>query len=130
MSYCRFAWDGSDVYVYESADGFECCGCGLNPAEPVTLASPEAMIIHLVEHRKAGQFVPEYAIRGLWSEVSGASKPSRPMPKVLAKSQRMMHDAIDEVTVKSFSKRRKIPLSHQATLRLFLNWQRKAGRDV
>ena len=30
MSYCRFAWDGSDVYVFGSGDGvIECCGCSL-----------------------------------------------------------------------------------------------------
>lgn len=26
MSYCRFASDGSDVYVFESDYGIECCG--------------------------------------------------------------------------------------------------------
>jgi hypothetical protein len=67
MSYCRFFWDGSDVYVYESDRGIECCGCALNEYG-VTLETPAEMIEHLMEHRAAGHCVPEYALEALREE--------------------------------------------------------------
>lgn len=39
MSYARFGWGDSDVYVYGTRMGnkdvFECCACWLNPSPPV-----------------------------------------------------------------------------------------------
>lgn len=86
MSYCRFAWDGSDVYVYLGASGFECCGCRLpGRLGGFSCDSPEEMIEHLGEHRRSGHYVPRYAIEGLWEEVPGPDKPVHPEPDTLAK---------------------------------------------
>jgi|GEM_PF-1786803 len=69
MSYCRFWWDGSDVYVFESERGIECCGCKLPDHPPgFTVQTPEEMIEHLMEHRAAGHTVPEYALEELRRE--------------------------------------------------------------
>lgn len=89
MSYCRFAWDGSDCYVYESDRGFECCGCAFGKDTPV-LQTPEAMIVHLAIHRRAGHFVPEYAITGLWAEIPGAAKPVTPEPEEMTRAKALM----------------------------------------
>lgn len=70
MSYCRWGWDGSDVYVFESSSGFVCC-CGPG-CESKT---PEEMIVHLASHRRNGGFVPAYAIEGLWHDIPGAKEP-------------------------------------------------------
>lgn len=77
MSYCRFAWDGSDVYVYPSDSGITCCACSLGGFHGT---SPEEAIAHLAAHRRAGDFVPPYAIALLWEEIPGAAKPTRPAP--------------------------------------------------
>ena len=72
MSYCRFAWDGSDVYVFGSGDGvIECCGCSLK-GDLGRFASKTAkeMIEHLLEHRKKGDCVPQYAIDRLKEEAT------------------------------------------------------------
>lgn len=53
MSYCRFAWEGSEVYVFEAADGLTCCGCRLL-AEGFVCQDPDAMIAHLIAHRARG----------------------------------------------------------------------------
>ena len=75
MSYCRFAWGGSDVYVYEGDSGITCCGCSLTGC---TTTEPEVMIAHLALHRRAGHVVPEHAITGLWNDIPG--KGSGPEP--------------------------------------------------
>lgn len=93
MSYCRFGWDGSDVYVYESCSGgFDCCGCNL--LGDYNCATPEEMIAHLIEHRKAGQFVPDYAITGLWGDVAGAKEPVHPEPESMTESKRKLREVI------------------------------------
>lgn len=82
MSYARFG-DNSDVYVFTSRSGLECCACIFQKREwvddpdrplfggylkPVgrivrtTFKSNTAMINHLLRHRKAGHEVPEYAL--------------------------------------------------------------------
>lgn len=61
MSYCRFAWGGSEVYVYVSREGIECCGCNLERSDLVTRSATE-MIEHLNKHRAAGQVVPQEAL--------------------------------------------------------------------
>lgn len=74
MSYCRFGWGGSNVYVYESDAGIECCGCCLGDTfvAPCGVSfdegdhdnSPEhreaaiEMVRHLRRHRAAGHNVP------------------------------------------------------------------------
>lgn len=79
MSYCRFGWNGSDVYVYESERGLTCCGCRLVDGG-FDCATTVEMIAHLAAHRAAGQFVPAHAIESLWAESPGAQRPSRPEP--------------------------------------------------
>jgi hypothetical protein len=81
MSYCRFAWDGSDVYVFESARGLECCGCRLQ--QDFVTDEPEDMIVHLAQHRRAGHFVPIHAIEGLWCDIPGAQRPPEGEPPSL-----------------------------------------------
>ncbi len=79
MSYCRFGWEGSDVYVFGSANGIECCGCKLD-TQGTTCGTEEEMITHLALHRRTGHFVPEHAILRLWNEIEGAQKSERPEP--------------------------------------------------
>lgn len=85
MSYCRFAWDGSDVYVFASRDGIECCGCRLKERS-YTTENEEEMISHLAEHRRFGHYVPPHVIEALWSEIPGATKPQEPSPINLTKA--------------------------------------------
>ena len=89
MSYCRFAWDGSDVYVYGNTnEKYECCGCRLDPVR-WEYDTAEEMIVHLAAHRRAGQFVPRYAIEGLWEDIPGAEKPVTPEPPELTQLKAM-----------------------------------------
>ncbi len=46
MSYARFL--NTDVYVYESESGFECCGCKIYGG--LTLATRQEMIEHMRNH--------------------------------------------------------------------------------
>jgi hypothetical protein len=80
MSYCRFAWGGSEVYVYEGQEGITCCGCALKGC---TTSEPEEMIAHLALHRRVGHFVPEAAILALWEDVPGAQRPAKGEPTVM-----------------------------------------------
>jgi hypothetical protein len=89
MSYCRFGWEGSQVYVYESAAGFECCGCHLLD-DGFTTKEPEEMITHLAQHRRAGQYVPEGAILALWEDIPGAQRSGGEDP-VFTKHSLMIH---------------------------------------
>lgn len=73
MSYCRFGWEGSAVFVYESEEGIECCGCALENGA-FTVKEPEEMIAHLGRHRRSGHYVPEDAILGLWEDIPGAQR--------------------------------------------------------
>jgi len=81
MSYCRFAWEGSDVYVYGSNRGLECCGCRFD--EGFIAKEPEEMIAHLARHRRAGHYVPQKAIERLWVEIPGAQRPSDGEPPTM-----------------------------------------------
>lgn len=68
MSYCRFWWDQSQVYVYADFSGhITCCSCALSEGD-FRAAGPEAMIQHLMEHRAAGHHVPDYALERLREE--------------------------------------------------------------
>lgn len=100
MSYCRFAWGGSDVYVYPSSQGIECCGCrfGTN----FTSGTPEEMIAHLALHRRAGHYVPASAIMELWEDVPGTSIPVNPEPSTmtvasLRMAASMLHHRADQI---------------------------------
>jgi len=63
MSYCRFSHDKSDVYVFRNEHNlYECCTCKISESGYFTCKKKEAMIKHLMKHRKAGHVVPEYAI--------------------------------------------------------------------
>ncbi len=69
MSYCRFARD-SDVYVFESELGIECCRCRLLGGRWFRVQGPAEIIAHLLEHRAAGHKVPESALDELREEVA------------------------------------------------------------
>jgi hypothetical protein len=76
MSYARFGWDSSDVYVFQSV-GFsdhpngwlECCACGLGNDETwgrmFRAFSTQEMLDHLQAHRDVGDSVPQDCIDGL-----------------------------------------------------------------
>lgn len=89
VSYCRFGWEGSNVYVYESAQGIECCGCHLEK-EGFTAKDPEEMIAHLGRHRRLGDYVPEDAILALWEDIPGAQRSGGEDP-VFTKTNLEMH---------------------------------------
>jgi hypothetical protein len=68
VSYCRFWWDDSDVYVYaDVSGGITCCACGL-AGSSVNVETPAEMLAHLLEHRAAGHTVPEHALEALREE--------------------------------------------------------------
>lgn len=68
MSYCRFGWDDSDVYVYWDVCGaIRCCGCPRDGDFATELRS--AMIEHLEEHRRLGDNVPEVAFARIRAEI-------------------------------------------------------------
>lgn len=104
MSYVRFAWDGSDVYVYDSCNGgIECCGCFFQT--PFNCATPEEMIVHLAKHRRVGHFVPEYAITGLWNSIEGAVKPRKPQPATMERSALMMQIFMLQIALEKTDKK-------------------------
>lgn len=66
MSYCRELDDESDVYVFATTGGLQCySGWRHDFFTPLR----EKMIEHLLEHRKAGDKVPERALVSLREEV-------------------------------------------------------------
>lgn len=68
MSYARFGWDGSDVYVYLSVYGYlDCCGCALDK-QGTACYSTDEMIAHLEEHKAAGHHVPQETIDDLLAD--------------------------------------------------------------
>ena len=74
MSYCRLGED-SDIYVIQSGDTWCCCGCmrgdELAGTEFDTLAE---LKLHLEEHVRLGDKVPEYAMARVRREMdSGLS---------------------------------------------------------
>lgn len=74
MSYCRFGWDGSDVYVYPDIDGrLECCGCILG--NQWSYPTAEAMIEHLDRHIAAGHTVPPYVIPEILADKANGAIP-------------------------------------------------------
>jgi hypothetical protein len=61
MSYARFGWEGSDVYVYLGRGGYECCGCHLDSQGWWYGKSTDAIVGHLKDHQAAGHTVPPSA---------------------------------------------------------------------
>lgn len=61
MSYARFGWGGSNVYVFlterEGQSCLTCCGCCLG--DDPCFTSTQEMIDHLLDHTAAGDVVPE-----------------------------------------------------------------------
>lgn len=69
MSVCRFWWDGSQVYVYESDRGWVCCGCRISPTRGMEFGDDEAALVeHLREHVAAGEIVPPHAFAAFDAE--------------------------------------------------------------
>jgi hypothetical protein len=63
MSYSRFGCDGSDVYIFPSDRGLECCVCPLTSTrQSFVCRTIREMEEHVEAHRAAGQFVPESVI--------------------------------------------------------------------
>jgi len=66
MSYARFGWDNSDVYVFLSSNGLTCQSCILSDEDGITsfqADSTKKMVDHLKQHIKVGQTVPEDTIQ-------------------------------------------------------------------
>lgn len=110
MSYCRFGWDGSEVYVFESAQGIECCGCKFG--KEFTTSEPEQMILHLAIHRRAGHFVPDSAIMTLWDDIPGALRPSRPEPTELTHASLLITIATLQLEANKLKEKMNEPSKH------------------
>lgn len=75
MSFSRFGWEDSDVYVFEHVGGFiQCCGCAISEDE-ISLESfgmydadtPREMLSHLDRHEEVGHNV-DYARKNILAE--------------------------------------------------------------
>lgn len=65
MSYCRFGWDGSNVYIFENVNGsLECCGCSLDDYRhgQWNWTDIAEFFAHLNEHIARGDTVPPTVI--------------------------------------------------------------------
>ena len=71
MSLVRFGSNGSDVYVYESDRGLECCGCWLDAEASPYFETADEMIDHLRQHLVAGHHVPSFVFDSLVDYVIG-----------------------------------------------------------
>lgn len=82
MSYARASEPGSDVYVFLTTGGLECCGCDLRArvvVEPDAVRShgltTDEMIAHLRRHQDVGDGVTEetfWLIEGDRAEIDAA----------------------------------------------------------
>jgi hypothetical protein len=71
MSYARFGWDGSDVYVFAHVGGFlECCACILSHEdwESFQASDTQTMVDHLKKHEMSGHGVPKSIYKYLWED--------------------------------------------------------------
>jgi hypothetical protein len=72
MSYARFGWDGSDVYVFAHVGGFlECCMCFLDDHQDegsFQAGDTQSMVDHLKKHEASGHTVPESIYKDLWDD--------------------------------------------------------------
>lgn len=64
MSYARFGWGNSDVYVYADVNGYLCC-CACRLQEEWRHFSTDDMLAHLNAHRAEGHTVPQDCIDDL-----------------------------------------------------------------
>jgi len=74
MSYCRFAENGSDVYMFEGPGGIVCCGCRLASIS-VIFKTPLDAMLHLFDHIKAGHKVIPRAFEGLLLHIEENKEP-------------------------------------------------------
>lgn len=63
MSYCRFGPE-SDVYVFPTVNGLECCQCRETGDSFFALGHLE-MLLHLKRHIEHGDLVPDSAMERL-----------------------------------------------------------------
>ncbi len=71
MSYARFGWDGSDVYVFMHVSGhLECCACILAHGdwESFLAGGTQTMVDHLKKHELAGHQIPSDIYGRLWED--------------------------------------------------------------
>jgi hypothetical protein len=71
MSYARFGWNGSDVYIFLHVGGFiQCCGCqfGNDGYGSYDAYSTQEMVDHLKKHEADGDHVPQDVYEGLWED--------------------------------------------------------------
>ena len=71
MSYARFGWGGSNVYVFLDVGGYlRCCACWLTQfTDPdPRFTTTAAMVDHLREHVVAGHMVPDETIADLLAD--------------------------------------------------------------
>jgi hypothetical protein len=69
VSYARFGWYGSDVYVFAHVAGvLECCACILSHEhwESFQASDTQTMVDHLKKHEDSGHSVPENIYKDLW----------------------------------------------------------------
>ncbi len=65
MSYARFGWQGSDVYVYlDTGRYLNCCGCSLQE-DSFRASTTDEMLAHLRTHREAGHTVLDDTLHAL-----------------------------------------------------------------
>jgi hypothetical protein len=105
MSYARFGWHGSDVYIYEHVSGFiECCGCSLAKDEDggvfgfgyTHLKTPREALAHLDQHVASGDCVPMKTFERIRQEYAEAmDTPIEPYvtpPEVAERSRKRMRE--------------------------------------
>lgn len=81
MSYCRWGWDASDVYIYATGIGDQhalvCCGCKDGCCDTYG-----DMLHHISAHRAAGQHVPAYVDERLRTEMADPAEQWVPVGEV------------------------------------------------
>ncbi len=86
MSYARFGWDNSDVYIYEHVGGFiECCGCVLiEPEGELDIfgffhaSTAREMLDHIDKHKAHNHHVPDDCIERIKEEHPDLDAPIPP----------------------------------------------------
>jgi|SaaInl3SG_22_DNA_1037383.scaffolds.fasta_scaffold00923_30 hypothetical protein len=71
MSYARFGWDGSDVYIFLHVGGFiQCCGCQFpnDGHGSFNAYTTQEMVDHLKKHEADEDFVPQKVYDRLWED--------------------------------------------------------------
>jgi hypothetical protein len=68
MSYARWTED-SEVYVFQIEGGFECHFCKQNNGDHMDFKTRSDLKEHLLDHRKQGDMVPEYALETIEQEM-------------------------------------------------------------